>query len=260
MRLLRILLTTALLLGAAYGGTSAYTVRKGDTLTAIASRLGVRVSDLANANALKNPDFIMRGQVLKLPGARSAAAASGGLVVGGSRVHLVAPGEMLTTIAARYGTTVHDIAARNGIRNPDLVQIGTRLELPGGTWACPVRGHYTVVSNWQAPRLGNRRHEGNDIFAKRGVEVVTPVSGVLRTIQGKITGNGWYLDGDDGHTYYFAHLDRYLRGPGRVGAAAPIGTVGNTGDAHVTPPHLHFEIKPNGGAPVDPFPTLRRWC
>ena len=60
--------------------------------------------------------------------------------------------------------------------------------------------------------------------------------------------------------YYFAHLDRYLRGPGRVGGGVQIGTVGNTGDAHVTPPHLHFEIHPNNGKPVDPFPTLSRWC
>jgi len=64
----------------------------------------------------------------------------------------------------------------------------------------------------------------------------------------------------DGHTYYFAHLDRYLRGPGPVGAGVVIGTVGNTGDAHVTPPHLHFEIHPNNGRPVDPFATLAHWC
>ena len=259
MRLLRSIAATALLLGAAFAGTSGYTVRKGDTLAQIAARLGVKVRDLAGANGIKNPNLILSGQVLKLPGAKSAPASSG-IVLGGTRVHVMARGENLATIAARYGTTVRELAVRNNIRNPNLVQTGTRLDLPGGTWSCPVRGHYTVVSNWAAPRPGGVKHEGNDIFAKRGAQVLTPVSGVLRQVQGKIAGNAFYLAGDDGHTYYFAHLDRYLHGPGRVAAAAAIGTVGNTGDAHVTPPHLHFEIHPNNGSAVDPFPTLRRWC
>ena len=259
MRLLRTLVIVALLVGASSAATSGYTVRKGDTLAQIAARLGVKVKDLAGANGIKNPDLIMSGQVLKLPGATSAPA-SAGTVLGGTRVHVVARGENLATIAARNGTTVKELVARNNIRNPNIVQAGTRLELPGGSWACPVRGHYTVVSNWSAPRPGGMKHEGNDIFAKRGALVITPVSGVLRQVQGRIAGNAFYLAGDDGHTYYFAHLDRYLRGPGRVGAATAIGTVGNTGDAHVTPPHLHFEIHPNNGRAVDPFPTLRRWC
>ncbi|HZN12866.1 MAG TPA: M23 family metallopeptidase [Acidimicrobiales bacterium] len=260
MRLLRTLVIAGLLVMAAQAGTSGYTVRKGDTLAQIAVRLGVKVKDLAGANGIKNPDFIRSGQVLRLPGAKSAPTTSAGLVLGGSQTHVVAVGENLATIAARAGTTVRDLATRNGIKNINLVRAGTRLELPGGKWNCPVRGHYTVVSNWAAPRPGGVKHEGNDIFAKRGSSVVTPVSGTLRQVQGKIAGNAFYLAGDDGHTYYFAHLDRYLHGSGRVDAGAVIGTVGNTGDAHVTPPHLHFEIHPNNGRPVDPFATLSHWC
>ena len=259
MRLLRTLIAVALLGAAASAGTSGYTVKKGDTLTTVAARLGVRVSDLANANAIKDVDLIRSGQVLKLPGAKSSPA-TGGFTVGGTRVHIVTRGENLATIAANNGTTVKELVSRNNIRNANLVHAGMRLELPGGAWLCPVRGHYTVVSNWSAPRPGGLKHQGNDIFAKRGSAVVTPVSGVLRSIRGTITGNGWYLAGDDGHTYYFAHLDKYTRGPGRANAGEVIGLVGNTGDAHVTPPHLHFEIKPYNGAPVDPFPTLRRYC
>jgi murein DD-endopeptidase MepM/ murein hydrolase activator NlpD len=259
MRLLRVLAIAALLIAAASAGTSAYTVKKGDTLGRIADQLGVSVKDLANANGIKNVDLVQHGAVLRLPGAKSAPPVNG-VVLGGSRVHVVARGENLAGIAARYGTSVKDLTTRNNIKNANLVHVGTRLDLGGGQWSCPVRGHYTVVSNWKAPRPGGLKHEGNDIFAKRGASVVTPVSGTLRQVQGRIAGNAFYLAGDDGHTYYFAHLDRYLRGPGRVDAGAVIGTVGNTGDAHVTPPHLHFEIHPNNGKAVDPFPTLRRWC
>ncbi len=259
MRLLRLLVTAGLLVGAAQAGTSGYTVRKGETLGHIAERLHIPLKVLAEANGIKNPDFVRYGQVLRLPGSKTAPAASG-VVLSGARSYVVAKGDHLASIAGRFGTTVRELAARNHIKNANLVRVGTKLELPGGQWFCPVRGHYTVVSNWWAPRPGGHRHEGNDIFADRGSPVVTPVSGTLRQVHGKIAGNAFYLAGDDGTTYYFAHLDRFVRGPGRVDAGAVIGKVGNTGDARVTPPHLHFEIHPNKGTAVDPFPTLRKWC
>jgi murein DD-endopeptidase MepM/ murein hydrolase activator NlpD len=248
-----------LLVALAQAGTTTYTIRKGDTLSRIADKLHIPMRVLAEANGIKNVDLIRYGAVLQLPGAKSAPPATG-LVLTGARTYVVAPGDNLATIAARFDTTVRELATRNKIKNVNRVPAGMRLDLPGGQWLCPVRGHYTVVSNWGAPRPGGKSHQGDDIFADRGSPVVTPVSGTLRQAPGKIAGNAFYLAGDDGHTYYFAHLDRYNRGPGRVDAGVAIGTVGNTGDAHVTPPHLHFEIHPNNGPAVDPFPTLRRWC
>jgi murein DD-endopeptidase MepM/ murein hydrolase activator NlpD len=259
MRLLRPLLIAGHLVTAAQAGTTGYTVKKGDTLAQISARVGVPVKTLAEANGIKNLDLIRYGTVLRLPGAKTAPPTSG-FVVGGATVHVVAVGENLASIASKYGTTVKELVARNHIKNANVIHAGTRLETGAGQWYCPVRGHYTVVSNFGAPRPGNVRHQGDDIFADRGSPAVAPVSGTLRQVQGKVAGNAFYLAGDDGHTYYFAHLDKYLRGPGRVAAGTVIGKVGNTGDARTTPPHLHFEIHPNNGAAVDPFPTLRRWC
>jgi LysM repeat protein len=55
---------------------------------------------------------------------RSAPAAS-------ARFHVVARGETLTSIAARYGVTVGALAAANGITDPNTIYAGQRLVIPG---------------------------------------------------------------------------------------------------------------------------------
>ncbi len=92
---------------------------------------------------------------------------------------------------------------------------------------------------------GKRKHEGVDIFAKKGTAVIAPTSGmVTRVGTGKLGGNVvWMLDQQRGHSYYFAHLDRQLVTAGTmVKKGDTLGTVGNTGNARTTPPHLHFGI------------------
>ncbi|MCT1607146.1 LysM peptidoglycan-binding domain-containing protein [Nesterenkonia massiliensis] len=49
--------------------------------------------------------------------------------------HVVARGETLSLIAARYGTTVQALAQKNGIGNPDLIKVGQKLKLPTGSKA-----------------------------------------------------------------------------------------------------------------------------
>jgi murein DD-endopeptidase MepM/ murein hydrolase activator NlpD len=177
-------------------------------------------------------------------------------------VHVVAPGENLTGIASRANTTVAEVLRLNHLPNANHVEIGQRLLVPGAAprMLCPVAGFHTAVDGFGDPRPGGKRHDGDDIFAPRGVPVVANVAGQLSHVTGAVTGNGYYLRGDDGVTYYGAHLDGYVAPPGRVAAGTVIGRVGNTGDAATTPTHLHFEIKPGGGAPVDPWPVLSRIC
>jgi LysM repeat protein len=46
-------------------------------------------------------------------------------------VHVVRPGDNLTSIAARYGTSVQSIMRANGLSNPNFIWVGQRLTIPG---------------------------------------------------------------------------------------------------------------------------------
>jgi murein DD-endopeptidase MepM/ murein hydrolase activator NlpD len=124
---------------------------------------------------------------------------------------------------------------------------------------CPVGGSTSFGDTWGAPRSGGRSHRGVDMFAAKGTPVVASVGGVVRHRDNSLGGKAYYLDGDDGNRYYGAHLDTY-GASGRVTAGTVIGTVGNTGNARFTSPHLHFEIHLNGGSAVNPTPTVLAAC
>jgi murein DD-endopeptidase MepM/ murein hydrolase activator NlpD len=123
----------------------------------------------------------------------------------------------------------------------------------------PVQQPYSTSDTFGAPRVGHR-HEGMDIFAERGTPVRATVDGVVRDIKKTpIGGRIAYVTSPDGTYYYYAHLDKWA--PGLVDgksviAGEIIGFVGRTGNAETTPPHVHFEIHPLGGAPISPFFTI----
>ncbi len=126
-----------------------------------------------------------------------------------------------------------------------------------GSWICPVQGPVSFVDSWGAPRSGGRRHEGVDMMAASGTPVVAPVSGTVSHRGNSIGGMSFHLSGSDGNYYYGTHLSGYANG-GSVQAGVVIGYVGATGNA--TTPHLHFEIHPGGGAAVNPYPTVAKYC
>lgn len=120
-----------------------------------------------------------------------------------------------------------------------------------------VRG---ITDTWGGARDGGRKHEGTDIFAVRGTPVVSATDGiVLRIGEYGIGGKHAWVLGPGGERHYYAHLDDWASGLHawqRVRAGEAIGTVGNTGNARTTPPHLHYGIYTTTGA-VNPHPRLR---
>jgi LysM repeat protein len=126
----------------AFGGSTtwaqgiAHVVKPGETLATIAQAHGTTVSAIVRANGLANADLIWVGQQLAIPSpgatantpSRTAAAATAS-----SRVYAVKLGDTLGSIARNFGVSTSAIVQANGITNPDLLYVGQRLVIPGGS-------------------------------------------------------------------------------------------------------------------------------
>jgi murein DD-endopeptidase MepM/ murein hydrolase activator NlpD len=136
-----------------------------------------------------------------------------------------------------------------------------QMERPDPQLLMPVQGvpARKIADTWAAQRSGGRRHEGQDIFARRGTPVRSATYGiVVRVGTNRLGGNVVSVMGRGGRLYYYAHLDRYAEGLGAGDSVMPgsvIGYVGNTGNARTTPSHLHFGVYTAAGA-MNPLPML----
>jgi murein DD-endopeptidase MepM/ murein hydrolase activator NlpD len=121
---------------------------------------------------------------------------------------------------------------------------------------CPVRGASAYGDSWGAPRSGGRRHQGVDMLAPTGTPLQAVVSGEVVQGGNRLGGITLTLLGDNGNRYYYAHLVGFEGLGGRVEQAQIVGYVGDSGNATGVP-HLHFEIRPGGGVPVNPTASVR---
>jgi len=144
-------------------------------------------------------------------------------------------------------------------------QSGAAGGLPPGTipdFLCPVAGGVSFTNDWGNPRSGGRTHKGTDMFAAKGTPVVAVVDGTLRFSDGGLGGISIWVRGN-GASFYYAHLDSRAAGlapGGYVERGTVIGYVGNTGNAFGGADHLHFQLHPGHGSPVNPYPTLAATC
>ena len=125
--------------------------------------------------------------------------------------------------------------------------------------------HWTrgAIGEFGAPRSGGRLHEGFDVVAACGAELVAAASGrvLRRGYDPVLYGNFLLIDGaGEARSYFYSHLRRpSLVGSGdSLWAGQRVGAVGKTGNARTVGCHLHFEIR-DRGRPIDPAPILSRW-
>lgn len=250
--------------GGSTPSTTTHVVKAGETLGSIAARYGTTVGKLVELNGIANPSLILTGATLTVAGTAPAVPATP--APPNNRTHTVKSGETLSGIAGRYGTTVSAIVDVNGLTSADRIRVGQRLVIPaapqGGGGAsngmrCPVPGS-TFVNDYGYIKPDGRFHQGIDMFAARGTPVYAPVSGRVEAVNGTLGGLQFWLHGDDGNLYIGTHLNGFGQ-VGQVPAGAVIGTVGDTGNAIGSPPHLHFEILVDGKT-VNPYQSLVAAC
>jgi murein DD-endopeptidase MepM/ murein hydrolase activator NlpD len=225
-----------------------YTVRPGDTLSAIASKFNTSTSSIAHINGLSSADLIRAGMELSV-----IENASGTVVK-------VSQGDTLWDISRRYGVSIPEIAQANNLDVAEVLKVGTTLILPGASlravpsvsrsssFRWPIQGSLTSSYGWRThPITGQESfHEGLDIAAGNG----TPIGAAAG---GKVKFAGWYagygrlviIDHGDGLETRYGHMSSISVSAGEVVSAGDtIGHVGQSGDA--TGPHVHFEIRKNG--------------
>ena len=128
----------------------------GDTLGKIAQRFGTTYQEIARINGISNPNKIQVGQILKIPGSsisnssfNSAQNSSSSFIT-----YKIVKGDTLSEIAQRYGTSYQEIARINGIANPNKIQIGQIIRVPGSN-----------VSNYHPPSVPNPAPKPASIFS-----------------------------------------------------------------------------------------------
>jgi murein DD-endopeptidase MepM/ murein hydrolase activator NlpD len=201
-------------------GADRYTVGSGDTLSGIARRLDVEMSELAKANDLSKPYRVYAGQKLRLP--------KGG-------------GPETTTV--KLGQDRGSVRLATGEPPP----------LSGDGFSWPVNGKvigaFGPIDQW-------RRRDGIDIAARRGAPVQAAQDGIVAYAGDGIPGYGQMilLRHDQGYITTYAHNATLLVQVGEVVRRDQvIARVGDTGEVGQT--MLHFELR-KGRTPIDPQTRL----
>ncbi|MEE8351680.1 MAG: M23 family metallopeptidase [Rhodospirillales bacterium] len=259
----------------AFVGASAVIAGRGDTVYALSRRHQVPVRAIIQANRLRPPYHLEKGQRVVLPRGRQ---------------HVVRRGETLYAIARRYNSNPYALARTNGLKPPYGIQVGQKLVLmekprtvaprkptrtkltsrpvsktipqviprapkaSGKGFLWPVQGR--VVSGFGAKAKG-LRNDGINIAARRGASVKVAENGVVVYAGNELRGFGNLIlvKHSGGWVTAYAHVDKILIKRGdKVAKGHQIATVGSTGG--VNSPQLHFELR-RGRTARDPRKYLR---
>ncbi|MEZ5274764.1 MAG: LysM peptidoglycan-binding domain-containing protein [Opitutaceae bacterium] len=119
-----------------------HSVRKGETLSSIASQYGVDVASLARENRLGDADLVKVGQRLEIPTGATPF-----------QEYRVRKGDSLGSIATRFGVSAREISKANNLRDADFVQAGQTLRIPNPRFAGAT---YTVTKGDSLASIASR--------------------------------------------------------------------------------------------------------
>ncbi len=171
--------------GWSWNGGTAVVVGPGENIDQLSRKYGVPASAILQANGFTNPAAIRSGQRLVIPrynhGRALASAASRPPATAitpssGAGVHVVAPGETLTSISRLYGKQLTEVAAANNIVPQATVKAGDRLVIPGRV-AAASKATSPTANAPQPPSRGAQAPTANQqVAAVAPVHVATPTA------------------------------------------------------------------------------------
>ncbi|NPC99029.1 M23 family metallopeptidase [Nocardioides sp. zg-DK7169] len=151
--------------------------------------------------------------------------------------------------------------AKNAQRNTALQKLSAQAEaqaekIKRNQWVLPVSGYRLTARYGQSSGLWASVHTGLDFAAPAGTPLLAVANAtVTSTGYEGAYGNKTVLTLEDGTEIWYCHQTSIEVSVGdKVHAGQRIGTLGSTGNS--TGPHLHLEVRPGGGDPVDPESQL----
>jgi murein DD-endopeptidase MepM/ murein hydrolase activator NlpD len=146
-------------------------------------------------------------------------------------------------------------------RNAELKSLGRAAEARAGEiaknqWHLPTEGYHLTARFGMAGGLWSSNHTGLDFAAPSGTPIFAVANGVItETGYDGSYGNKTVETLNDGTEIWYAHQSEIGVQVGqRVIGGQQIGAIGSTGNT--TGPHVHLEVRPGGGDPVDPYQAL----
>ncbi|MEV6563951.1 M23 family metallopeptidase [Streptomyces kronopolitis] len=148
-----------------------------------------------------------------------------------------------------------DLKERQALDRKRKAEAAARKEAMRPKFVLPVTQHGLSATFGQAGVNWMSVHTGIDFPVSYGTPVMSATDGTIRTQWNSAYGNMAIVTAPDGTETWYCHLSSTKVRSGEVKAGDRIAYSGNSGNS--TGPHLHFEVRPGGGAAVDPQPWLR---
>ncbi|MEW2068023.1 peptidoglycan DD-metalloendopeptidase family protein [Streptomyces sp. NPDC007346] len=148
-----------------------------------------------------------------------------------------------------------DLKERQAAEKKKREEEAARREALRPKFVLPVNQHGLSAYYGQAGINWMSVHTGIDFPVSYGAPVMAATDGTVQTRWNGAYGNMAIVTMADGTETWYCHLSSTRIRSGPVKAGDVIGYAGNSGNS--TGPHLHFEVRPGGGASVDPLAWLR---